>query len=447
MRPECTWSMSTVGLTAQEISFPIENPFLRGSYCHSMAVSKPSWSHRHDELDNIYFSMDTAHTDRSSRAQQKGPPPPSLSYERHKHSPSTQKLPPKKSRPSHLSLSCSAEPSTPSPADDDQVVPFFTRLSVYECSSPPQTPGRCSKPLPPIPPQTDISPEQAMDNEVEFFTSSDDNCCLVSDHCPRSSQFRYGVLSRRSFRDCGQINYAYYDGPLGPQSQRQPQQHHQTNPPQEVREQYEQQQQQQRHEPPPGPVVCQRQQDKGQRRLRRSHSGPAGSFNKPSLLRLTCHKRHTHSMDKPEVPPPVPPRTIKTGDYRRWSAEVSSGAYSDEDKPPKVPPREPLSRGSSRTPSPKSLPTYINGVMPPTQSFAPDPKYVSGPRLRRQNSEGSPCILPVIENGKKASTTHYYLLPQRPAFVDSPYVAARSTDVSDSDWDCHTRRKAHVHLV
>lgn len=50
MRPECAWSMSTVGLTAQEISFPIENPFLRGSYCHSMAGSKPSWSYRH-ELD------------------------------------------------------------------------------------------------------------------------------------------------------------------------------------------------------------------------------------------------------------------------------------------------------------------------------------------------------------------------------------------------------------
>ena len=50
MRPECAWSMSTVGLTAQEISFPIEKPFLGGSYCHSMAGSKPSWNYRH-ELD------------------------------------------------------------------------------------------------------------------------------------------------------------------------------------------------------------------------------------------------------------------------------------------------------------------------------------------------------------------------------------------------------------
>lgn len=50
MRPQCTWSMSTVGLTAQEISFPIENPFLRGSHCHSMAQSKPTWSYPR-ELD------------------------------------------------------------------------------------------------------------------------------------------------------------------------------------------------------------------------------------------------------------------------------------------------------------------------------------------------------------------------------------------------------------
>lgn len=367
----------------------------------------------------------------------------------HKHSPSSQRLPPKKSRPSHLSLSCSAEPSTPSPADDDQVVPSFQRLSVYECSSPPQTPGRCSKPLPPIPPQTDISPEQAIDSEVEFFTSSDDSCCLVSDHCPKSSPFRYGVPSRRSFRDCGQINYAYYDGPLGPQNPRQPQQQYQTHLATEAREQYEQQRQE--------PATCQRQQDKAQRRLRRSHSGPAGSFNKPSLLRLTCQKRHTNSMEKPEVPPPVPPRTIKTGDYCRWSAEVSSGMYSDEDKPPKVPPREPLSSGSSRTPSPKSLPTYINGVMPPTQSFAPDPKYVSFRGLQRDHIECSPCILPVMENGKKASTTHYYLLPERPAFMDSPCVekflrvmdspSSRNTNELESEWNSHTRSKAQVDLV
>ncbi|KAG7494992.1 hypothetical protein JOB18_041680 [Solea senegalensis] len=426
--------MSTVGLTAQEISFPIENPFLRGSYCHSMAGSKSSWSHRH-ELNNFYFSMNGSHTDHSPPTQHKGPPPSSLSYERHKHSPQTQRLPSKKYRPSHLSLTFSAEPSTPSPVDDDQVVPSFQRLSVYECSSPPQTPDRCSKPLPPIPPHKDISLEQAVDSEVEFFTNSDDSCCLVSDQYPKTSLFRYGLHSRRSFRDCGKINYAYFDGSLAPQTHKQPEQHHRTHPQKEVQEHYEQQQQQQQQRRErPEPVVCQRQQDKAQRRLRRSHSGPAGSLNKPSLLRLTCSKRHTHSMDKPEVPPPIPPR-MKTGDYRRWSAEVSSGAYSDDDKPPKVPPREPLSTGSSRTPSPKSLPTYINGVMPPTQSFAPDPNYVRCRGLHRQNSECSSLIVPVMEGGEKVSNTHYYLLDKS---------AVPNTDVSDSNWDSHTRRNVDL---
>lgn len=410
-----------MGLTIQEISFPIENPFFRGSYCHNMDGSKPSWSHH---LDNsIYFSLTTADTDSSYRVQQKGSPP---SYERQKHNPSAQSIPPMKPRPSHLPLSCSTHPSTWSPVDDVQVVPSFNKLSVSEGRSPPQTPDRCSKPLPPTPRQ-DFSP---MESEVGFFT--DEKCCLVSKKCSKSSSFRYGVPSRRSFRDCGQINYAYFDGPTAPTSPRQPRYHHHLSPapaPPEVRVQSEQQQRD-----PPEPLDRQRQQEK--RRLRRSHSGPAGSLNKHSLLRLTCQKRHTNNMDKPEVPPPIPPRNnLKTGDCRRWSAEVSSGAYSDEYKP-KLPPRDPVNRGSSRTPSPKSLPTYPNGVMPPTQSFAPDRNYVSGRSLQRQNSEGSSCnysISPIMEDGKKISATHYYLMPQDAAFTSS--------------CDCHTRRKADVQLV
>lgn len=418
MRPECAWSMSTVGLTAQEISLPIENPFLRGSYCHSMA----GW-------ENVYFSMERS-THHSTNAQLKGPPPPSQSCERHKHSPSTQRFPPKKSRPSALPLSCSTEPSTPSPVDDCQIP--ASQHSMYRGSSPPQTPVRCSKPLPPIPLQTDITTEQATDSEVACLIRSDERDCLISDPGSKASPFRYGISSRRSFRDfnpSGQINPAYCDNPSGPQSPRPTPPQHQTHPQQEVREKYE----------PPETAFCQRQQDKAQRKLRRSHSGPAGSFNKPSFLHITCPKRNTHSMYKPEVPPPIPPRT--------------SGTYSDEDKPPKIPPREPLSGGSSRTPSPKSLPAYAKGVMPPTQSFAPDPKYVSR-SLQRQNSEGSPCILPVIVNGER-STTHYYLMPEKQAFEDSSEKfirvmdcpTARNTDVSNTDWDCHNRRKAHVHLV
>lgn len=312
----------------------------------------------------------------------------------HENSPGSQRLlpkNPKKCRPSHVSLSCSVEPSTPSPADDTQVVPSFERLSM--CSSPL---GRGSKPLPPTPPEMDISLVQSMDSEVEFFPYTEDSCCLVGDHCPKPSPFRYGLPSRRSLRDCGQINYAYYDGPLGQQPPREAEQQSQGHLAQDVREQQEQQEQQ------PESVVCQTQQDK--RRLWRSHSGPAGSFNKPSLLRFTSQKRIANGTDNPEVPPPVPPRTPKTGDPRQLS-----GAYMDEDRPPVVPPRGPLSRGSFRNPSFKSLPTYQNGKMPPTQSFAPDPKYVSCRGLQRQNSEGSPRIRPVIKNNEKVSDTHYYL--------------------------------------
>ncbi|ELK10558.1 ERBB receptor feedback inhibitor 1 [Pteropus alecto] len=177
---------------------------------------------------------------------------------------------------------------------------------------------------------------------------------------------------------------------------------------------------------PAGENVGAHDEDRAHRRLRRSHSGPAGSLNKAAARGPGHPHRASPNSDddeKPEVPPrvPIPPRPVKP-DYRRWSAEVASSTYSDEDRPPKVPPREPLSRSSSRTPSPKSLPSYLNGVMPPTQSFAPDPKYTSPKALQRQNSEGSankaPCILPIIENGKKVSSTHYYLLPERPPYLD-----------------------------
>lgn len=245
------------------------------------------------------------------------------------------------------------------------------------------------RPLPPLPISEDPSLDEA-DCEVEFLTSADTDF-LLEDCVP--SDFKYDVPGRRSFRGCGQINYAYFDSPtvsvadLSCASD------------------------QNRVVPDPNPPPPQ-----SHRRLRRSHSGPAGSFNKPAIRISSCTHRASPSSDedKPEIPPrvPIPPRPAKP-DYRRWSAEVTSNTYSDEDRPPKVPPREPLSRSNSRTPSPKSLPSYLNGVMPPTQSFAPDPKYVSS-----EGSAKAPCILPIIENGKKVSSTHYYLLPERPPYLD-----------------------------
>ncbi|KAJ0068892.1 hypothetical protein NL108_014009 [Boleophthalmus pectinirostris] len=436
MRPEAAWSMSTVGLTAQETSFPLENPFLWGS-CHSMD-SNSSWGYTHEASPN--FSIKSPYTDPKVHLYHKESPPLSLSYERHKHSPGTQRLL-KKSRPSYLSLSCTPEPSTPSPSEDTHIL--SQPQSAYRGCSPPQTPGRCSKPLPPIPLQTDSCSIQSLDNE-EYFINSDESCRLVAD--PVIKPVRFG-LGRRSLRIHGQVNHAFCDH--GPQSPRPTQtlQHHPVNHHQGNHHQIQisHDRHESQHEPPVQRAprqetedvpVCPRQlQDKTQRRVRRTQSGPAGSFNKPSFLNLQS-KRNTHSTYKPEVPPPIPPRHHKTEDPRRWSVEVS-GAYSDEDRPPKLPPRDPLSRGCSRTPSPKSLPLYVNGEMPPTQSFAPDPKYVYR-GLQRQNSEGSPCIFPVIENGQKVSNTHYFLLDGPPA---------QNLDVSNSEWDYRSRKKAPVDFV
>uniref|UniRef100_A0A3B3SUS0 ERBB receptor feedback inhibitor 1a n=1 Tax=Paramormyrops kingsleyae TaxID=1676925 RepID=A0A3B3SUS0_9TELE len=411
------WTMSTAGLAAQEIHLPPGSLHLR-----DMAGAKASWSQHHD-LDNLYFSLDATAMEYSLRVHQLSPRP--LPHKQ--HSSGAQRLLSRKSHPLKIILPGGAE--TSSPSDGDQVVPSFQRLSMYE-RTPPHTPARSTRPLPPLPGSAGL--DQVVDSEVEFFTSADDSRCLVPEAAPKSSAFRYGAPGRRSYRGCGQINYAYFDGPGGssvlePELEPAPE--------------------------PEQPAVL--GGPKPQRRLHRSHSGPAGSFNK-SASRLSGHPRAAHAQGKPEVPPrmPLPPRPFKSSDScRRWSAEVSSGGYSDDDRPPKVPPREPLSSGGSRTPSPKSLPMYLNGVMPPTQSFAPDPKYVSR-ALQRQHSEGSPCILPIMENGRKASTTHYFLLPQRPAYLDKLEKFLRETDsdavhdeASGLQGDCLAKTKLPLDFV
>ncbi|XP_031422564.1 ERBB receptor feedback inhibitor 1 isoform X2 [Clupea harengus] len=302
------------------------------------------------------------------------------------------------------------ETSMSSHQEGDQVVPSFKRLSVYE-HIPPHSSQRATKPLPPLPDLSDLSSDEAVDSEVEFFTSTDDRQCLVPEHRSKALAFRYGVPCRRSFRGCGQTNYAFYEGTKTSCTQGQEKLYAHKQP----REQ-------------PLPRDCARQPDRPQRRLRRTHSGPAGSF-KTASLRLFGHNGASHSQlqDKPEVPPrvPIPPLPAKSSELRhRWSAVVPSAAISDadDDKPPKIPPREPIPRSYPRASSPKSLPIYVNGVMPPTQSFAPNPKYVSKAQHRTLH-EGmipshNPCILPIMEDGKKASTTHYFLLPHRPTYLD-----------------------------
>ncbi|XP_004678546.1 PREDICTED: ERBB receptor feedback inhibitor 1 [Condylura cristata] len=404
--------MSVAGVAAQELRAPLKTGFLPDG--QTLGGVKACWG-RPSELEKHFLHVDpiavayslnpgaqerlaaVGHAPKSARASgsrfaENGPQKPSLP-------PLT--LPPCAGRGQYEEDACASGfqrlSVTGACAPTPPLTPVRSPLGLGPCSGPP-TSERGARPLPPLPVSEAPSLDET-DCEVEFLTSSDTELLLGS--CALSD-FRSDGPGRRSFRGCGQINYAYFDTPVASAAD------------------LSQEPDRDGGAPSPAPSPAQ-----AHRKLRRSHSGPAGSFSKPAIRVSSCAHRTSPSSDrdKPEVPPrvPIPPRPVKP-DYRRWSAEVATSTYSDEDRPPKVPPREPLSRGNSRTPSPKSLPSYLNGVMPPTQSFAPDPKYVSSKALQRQNSEGAasrpPCILPIIEDGKKVSSTHYYLLPERPAYLD-----------------------------
>lgn len=138
--------------------------------------------------------------------------------------------------------------------------------------------------------------------------------------------------------------------------------------------------------------------------------------------------------DKPQVPPriPIPPRPPKStgSDCARWSRDLSPASCGEDEKerPPQIPPRDPLSQPGSRTPSPMNritthyLSTSPGKLMPTTQSFASDPKYAAPKVILAQGKDKEttkgPCILPIVRDGKKVSNTHYYLLPERPTYLD-----------------------------
>lgn len=254
--------------------------------------------------------------------------------------------------------------------------------------------------------------DEAADNEVEFFTS--DRRRLLPKSCPKA-------VPRDSNRDCGQVNHAYQEssfraggaeiasmafswpgredratgrgGGFGA-SNWTPALHREDHP---------------HVVSPAGEPLCGKQPDHHQTsRFRFSFSGSALQPHGSTV---------TFPADKPQVPPriPIPPKPLS-----------HTANTNDGDRPPKIPPRVPLVPPCPpRTPSPKSLPIYINGVMPATQSFAANPKYVSK-ALQRQYSERSPpaaqfspCIVPILKDGRQASATHYILLPpDRAAHAD-----------------------------
>ncbi|XP_028813117.1 activated CDC42 kinase 1 isoform X1 [Denticeps clupeoides] len=157
--------------------------------------------------------------------------------------------------------------------------------------------------------------------------------------------------------------------------------------------------------------------------------------------------------DKPQVPPrvPIPPmRPNKRGGVYGRRASASIGDEGDDfARPPQIPPRDrAISQPGSRAHSPLglhmgspqqrpalccvgSLGSFLSNPsssclppssvtqpksMPTTHSFARDPQYTASEGGQSQSK--APCILPIVCDGMKASSTHYYLLPERPAYLD-----------------------------
>ncbi|XP_037537956.1 activated CDC42 kinase 1 [Nematolebias whitei] len=201
------------------------------------------------------------------------------------------------------------------------------------------------------------------------------------------------------------------------------------------------------------------------------------------------------SEDKPQIPPrvPIPPRPIKRTDHTsaQWSRNLSLSLIPAETKetlsvlsgPPQIPARDLLSQPGSRTPSPicqlgstqqrpcSASPTLQVSPVPcpsahihssylstspgrpmfTTHSFASDPKYTAHKMIQEQeNISGSkgPCILPIVCDGQKVSNTHYYLLPERPPYLDRlEHFFREPKSLSTSDAEEKHVRQANMATV
>ncbi|MEQ2211388.1 hypothetical protein XENOCAPTIV_029116, partial [Xenoophorus captivus] len=231
---------------------------------------------------------------------------------------------------------------------------------------------------------------------------------------------------------------------------------------------------------------------------------PTGGVCQLSQISASCpqtiqnsqgdHQGFSSSEDKPQIPPrvPIPPRPVKRGDYTsaRWSRDLSvspkptdptHGVSSTSlERPPQIPPRDPWSQPSSRTPSPNcavvgslqqricsvspsthhtshsscsSAHTYLSTspgkLMPTTHSFASDPKYAAPKVIQAQgkdNASRGPCILPIVRDGQKVSNTHYYLLPERPPYLDRFERFLRETETFPTA-TAEDRHKRHANMA
>lgn len=154
--------------------------------------------------------------------------------------------------------------------------------------------------------------------------------------------------------------------------------------------------------------------------------------------------------DKPQIPPriPIPPmRPSKRAGIYGSRLSVSLGDHEDGSRcPPQIPPRDhALSQPNSRAPSPMApqggspqqrsslccVGSLGSCLSPSSYSSAPSSSSTTsststattassqyGSTEVGQTPAKSPCILPIVYGGVKASTTHYYLLPDKPAYLD-----------------------------
>uniref|UniRef100_A0A8C1FPF7 Activated CDC42 kinase 1 n=1 Tax=Cyprinus carpio carpio TaxID=630221 RepID=A0A8C1FPF7_CYPCA len=137
--------------------------------------------------------------------------------------------------------------------------------------------------------------------------------------------------------------------------------------------------------------------------------------------------------DKPQIPPriPIPPmRPSKRAGIYGSRLSVSLGDNEDRSRsPPQIPLRDhALSQPNSRAPSPMApqggspqqrsslcCVGSLGSCLSPS-SYSSASQY--GSTEVAQTPAKSPCIVPFVYGGVKASSTHYYLLPEKPAYLD-----------------------------
>ncbi|KTG35215.1 hypothetical protein cypCar_00021196, partial [Cyprinus carpio] len=154
--------------------------------------------------------------------------------------------------------------------------------------------------------------------------------------------------------------------------------------------------------------------------------------------------------DKPQIPPriPIPPmRPSKRAGIYGSRLSVSLGDNEDRSRsPPQIPLRDhALSQPNSRAPSPMApqggspqqrsslccVGSLGSCLSPSSYSSAPSSSSAMsststatttssqyGSTEVAQTPAKSPCIVPFVYGGVKASSTHYYLLPEKPAYLD-----------------------------